>query len=458
MRFAADDHEQDPVDLEPNLIDLFRHLNTPQAIPLYLEILRRDPIDIPDEIIEAFVKLGPAAVEPLLAVLDDMKDDDTSDVLFLLAALRVRDQRILDVLLDFLHTAPTEAAHYLDMHGDPAAIPALEAELAKTQPEEDYLRRCLQSAITGLSLSAQFPPEPPDEFDMWPLYDETASPLVEILSEEDQIAMLGCGCAEFRKAIAEHYWHSVPPQRIAAVLLKNAKNDPDLAVRGACWEVFGFEVAPEIREAMLAVLADPQASVEEKGGVILALANLLDHAVLFEPIEQLYADPRGRAQALKAMARTRDLRFADYPPKHLSDPDVDVKRQAISAVGFLGLGSEASRLEPLFDDEEFRADALFAYALSVPGDISHGRMQALFNKIRAIAGGFQDEDEANLVRLGLDHRLLLKGERPFFTADLDDDEEEDELESPAPASKKVGRNDPCPCGSGKKYKKCCGAT
>jgi SEC-C motif-containing protein len=27
---------------------------------------------------------------------------------------------------------------------------------------------------------------------------------------------------------------------------------------------------------------------------------------------------------------------------------------------------------------------------------------------------------------------------------------------PAPAPK-VGRNDPCPCGSGKKYKKCCGA-
>jgi SWIM/SEC-C metal-binding protein len=24
-------------------------------------------------------------------------------------------------------------------------------------------------------------------------------------------------------------------------------------------------------------------------------------------------------------------------------------------------------------------------------------------------------------------------------------------------SNKVGRNDPCPCGSGKKYKKCCGA-
>ena len=27
---------------------------------------------------------------------------------------------------------------------------------------------------------------------------------------------------------------------------------------------------------------------------------------------------------------------------------------------------------------------------------------------------------------------------------------------PVKAEKKVGRNDPCPCGSGKKYKKCCG--
>jgi preprotein translocase subunit SecA len=28
---------------------------------------------------------------------------------------------------------------------------------------------------------------------------------------------------------------------------------------------------------------------------------------------------------------------------------------------------------------------------------------------------------------------------------------------PVKVGQKVGRNDPCPCGSGKKYKKCCGA-
>lgn len=31
------------------------------------------------------------------------------------------------------------------------------------------------------------------------------------------------------------------------------------------------------------------------------------------------------------------------------------------------------------------------------------------------------------------------------------------LSAPKPASAAIGRNDPCPCGSGKKYKKCCGA-
>jgi len=27
---------------------------------------------------------------------------------------------------------------------------------------------------------------------------------------------------------------------------------------------------------------------------------------------------------------------------------------------------------------------------------------------------------------------------------------------PVVKGEKIGRNDPCPCGSGKKYKKCCG--
>ena len=38
-----------------------------------------------------------------------------------------------------------------------------------------------------------------------------------------------------------------------------------------------------------------------------------------------------------------------------------------------------------------------------------------------------------------------------------DDGEPREVQIPFVAGEKVGRNDPCPCGTGKKYKKCCGA-
>jgi len=40
---------------------------------------------------------------------------------------------------------------------------------------------------------------------------------------------------------------------------------------------------------------------------------------------------------------------------------------------------------------------------------------------------------------------------PLAFDDLDDDYDS----SPIPTSVKIGRNDPCPCGSGKKFKKCC---
>jgi SWIM/SEC-C metal-binding protein len=51
-----------------------------------------------------------------------------------------------------------------------------------------------------------------------------------------------------------------------------------------------------------------------------------------------------------------------------------------------------------------------------------------------------------------------------YQIDIMSDEPEDiaDLEillnwpEPKQTEKKVGRNDPCPCGSGKKYKKCCG--
>ena len=54
---------------------------------------------------------------------------------------------------------------------------------------------------------------------------------------------------------------------------------------------------------------------------------------------------------------------------------------------------------------------------------------------------------------GWEHKIELRPDEPEEITDLE------MLLNPAEpviAEKDVGRNSPCPCGSGKKYKKCCG--
>jgi hypothetical protein len=206
---------------------------------------------------------------------------------------------------------------------------------------------------------------------------------------------------------------------------------------------------------MLKVLADPKAPIEERAGAAVGLAEQSDKAGVYQAILNLYENPAARAKALKAMARSFDKRFSSYPAKHLNDPDPAIKTQAIWGVGYLNLASEAPRLAELFDDEEFRTDALFAYTLSIPGDTSSGRIRALLAKVEKAAGGFR-EDEEDLVRIALDQRLMLLGKDPVFFPDEPDEEEESVELAPIVAAPKPGRNDLCSCGSGKKYKKCHG--
>lgn len=66
-------------------------------------------------------------------------------------------------------------------------------------------------------------------------------------------------------------------------------------------------------------------------------------------------------------------------------------------------------------------------------------------RLREIAALFEEN--------GWKYVIGLEPDRPEDITDL-----EKLLNPPKPriAEKKVGRNDPCPCGSGTKYKKCCG--
>lgn len=61
------------------------------------------------------------------------------------------------------------------------------------------------------------------------------------------------------------------------------------------------------------------------------------------------------------------------------------------------------------------------------------------------------------------YRHFADARREFADAQYDDTLEDEEIDDYYPETyvrpePKVGRNEPCPCGSGKKYKRCCGAS
>lgn len=452
MRFASEDHENDPASLEPNLIDLFRYLKTPQAAEFLIKVVREHPSETDDDLLEAVAQLGQAAVDPLLALLEEL-GDQPGDVPFLLAMLHVRDERILAALQKHLANDVLDAALALDIYGDPAAIPALELALSQIPPEDSRARHQVQSVIDTLRSGVKPTAEAPEPFDIWALYPEKDLPHLDKLSDEERLAILESPSAELRAGVAESYGGTAPALKVRARLIEHAKRDPDVAVRGSCWEALSeISDEPEVQRAMLDVLQDAGSSLEEKAGAVVALAHQADNPVVTKAIESLYQDPRSRAKALRAMARSLDRRFAGYPTRHLEDADPEIRRQAIWGVGYLGLSSAAPRLERFFEEDEFREDALFAYALSIPSETSRGRIRALLNKIEGVAGGFR-ADEETLVQIALDQRLMLHRMKPVF---FPDEAEAEEDVQPA-GSAKPGRNDPCPCGSGKKYKKCCGA-
>jgi preprotein translocase subunit SecA len=56
----------------------------------------------------------------------------------------------------------------------------------------------------------------------------------------------------------------------------------------------------------------------------------------------------------------------------------------------------------------------------------------------------------------IEEEFLRKKKRELQQARMAGAGESGPVQQVVRASAKVGRNDPCPCGSGKKYKKCCG--
>ncbi len=450
VRFGLEERERQRESLTPDLIDILRHMRTPKAIPFFLEDVRRNGFDATLPLIHALREIGERAVEPLLEFYKETGDEDDSDAGFLLGSLGIDDPRILEVLIERLKFDPIDAGHCLAAYGDPAAIPAM-LEAIDRMEGEPWMVQSMRSSIEEIE-AGRTPDKDDEPFDLWALYPEETDPRFDLLTEPETEQFLDSSNAENRFAAVSVLSEPDIP-RLWDRYLQMAREDPDTRVRSVSWRalVTGWD-RPDIRAAMKACLSDESASADERCGALNSLAAREgDSADVRRWILEFYEQPATRADAIEAMATSFDPRYEKYFRQHLEDPDTAVAIQAMLGAGLLQMESEAPRLAAYFTDEDLRDNALPAYAMCAPCEPSRAGIRRLFQKIETLAGGLSIEEE-----VGVKDALNARAQRE----DLDriyGPEGEALIDKPVVAAAKVGRNDPCPCGSRKKYKKCCGA-
>jgi hypothetical protein len=463
IAFAAEDNDKHRIDIDQVVVDLLRHWNVPGALDVYINIIRRNPEDVGDELIQALLPFRDKAVEPLLALYEELGEEAGSDIAFLLAGLRVRDPRVLALLLDRLEYDAGDGAFCLGLYGDASAKPALEKMLAEVPADDLELRREIQFAIE--QFDAPEPEYREEPLDILKEYPKTDIPALDLLNAAERVEMLSSPDSETRAAAAHSFFNHELEPAAQAELLRMAESDPEPKVRGKAWASLADTTEDAaIRDKMLAVLNDTTRDANERGGAAIGLYGVADQDAAAKAIEALYHETGPqlritRAKALEAMWRSLWKPFAKFFPDHLGDTEPTIVRQALRGAGYFQLTRQIEKIASYFDrDEPFddlREDALFAYALAMPGETTRGRVRGLLRKIDEIAQ--LDSEETELVMFALDERLRLNGLKAVFEDAADGDEEDTPAPAPPPPEMKAGRNDPCPCGSGKKYKKCHGA-
>lgn len=454
----ADEGQTRLVDMSELFFDLYRATGSPRAVPYYLKLARENLPDIPDGLVEALAEQGGNALDEVLVLHAELKPEEAADVAFLLAAMGARDDRVRAIMRETLAADPYEGALSIGLLGDQALKPDVEAALAALPPAATEERKALRDCLESLAAPAA---REPSGFDILSLYPAAAPPLLDLLPAHEVLPFLTCASAEYRAAAARGLGGEEFNDEVRDALLERARCDESLEVRAEALRALGARAAePGVKALLVETALDESAPVEARAGALIALAPSPAEEQLHAVLLGFYANEGTRAAALEAMKCSADARYRKYFAANLRHEDEEIAKQAIQGVGAVPLPDLALELVPLFDHPALREDALVAHALSVNAPITPKSVSKLFDRIEEKAGGMTEE-ESELVALALDLRLGREGFRPvFFPEDGEEPHghgQPDQHGQPVRAEK-VGRNEPCPCGSGKKYKKCHGSS
>lgn len=413
--FYLDMDEEIRIDLSAEIFHVLRALRSTAAIPVYLDLLHDSDDEDPSDIYEALAELGTAAIEPLLELHADAGPESQMNLEFLLAGLRVEDPRIEALLAARLASDPGDAAIHISLYGKKAFREAVVARIASLDPASESFAHDKHELEFALDqLQAETVNDDPPPFEIYAHFPEKALPVFDVLEPVEMLAFLSHPDAETRRQAVESLGNEELEAEETAQIVAVAESDEDVAVRAQAWQALaGALENEEIRGKLEERFADPEAPALERAGAACALAEGEISEELVEGLEEFYQDPSTRALALKAMWHSLDRRFAEHFPRHLEDEDKEVQRQAIWGTGYLGVGHAAGALEKLFEDPDVRDHALFAYALSCPGEVSRGRAKGLYKKIFDLADGLSAE-EVEIVESAIDQRLGMHGLDPVF--------------------------------------------
>ena len=122
-------HEDRIVNIEEQCFDLFRYFRSAEAVPFYMKLLKGNPAEVPDELVEAFSELGAPALDAVLDLYSTLGEDDRGDVAFLLAAMGVHDDRVKAIFLETLERDRYEGALCIGLYRDASLKPQVQAAL-----------------------------------------------------------------------------------------------------------------------------------------------------------------------------------------------------------------------------------------------------------------------------------------------------------------------------------------
>lgn len=264
----------------------------------------------------------------------------------------------------------------------------------------------------------------------------------------------------------------------------------------------GQEVAPRLRE----ILADEFYWYEGTGGdhfivvhALTALAGMRDQEalpVVMSMIEHAYFSDHGEAQEVLATVLAQYGppvvdRYIDYikglSGAYYDNQDFGHSRHIVAAaLTQIVLEAEDVALFArardfmfaTFRDPQEKDYIFLSYSVALPYifdrergmrviKAAYGRRvisPAIAGPYNDLAAALRDPDSMHYHEIESDLLDFYQPDQIIFRQKQRDEAEEEKLywepensaaNSPARADK-VGRNDPCPCGSGKKYKKCCG--